>query len=132
LPNLKLKLKSFATVHHIKIFGKIFTDEYVFKCKRRSEGRCSRHEELEVYKVHSFYSVFCLTDCDIYYSSLLFSGMGLGKLNQGRTDIIETESRVSTAGLGSKHSSVGSAGDDYKTYIKKMMKSRYDSAHVND
>lgn len=54
------------------------------------------------------------------------AGSGLGKSNQGRTEIISTEQRVSNAGLGSKSSSYGAApGDDYKTYIKKMMKKRY-------
>lgn len=55
------------------------------------------------------------------------AGSGLGKTNQGRTDIIETEQRVSNAGLGSKSASFGAGpGDDYKTYIKKMMKKRYE------
>lgn len=55
-------------------------------------------------------------------------GMGLGRSNQGRTDIIQAEQRNSTAGLGSKQSSYGAgAGDDYKSYIKKMMKARYES-----
>lgn len=56
------------------------------------------------------------------------AGSGLGKTNQGRTEIIETEQRVSNAGLGSKSSSYGAGvpGDDYKTYIKKMMKKRYE------
>lgn len=55
------------------------------------------------------------------------AGSGLGKKNQGRTEIIETEQRVSNAGLGSKSSSFGAGpGDDYKTYIKKMMKKRYE------
>lgn len=55
------------------------------------------------------------------------TGSGLGKSNQGRTEIIETEQRVSNAGLGSKSSSYGAGpGDDYKTYIKKMMKKRYE------
>lgn len=54
-------------------------------------------------------------------------GSGLGKTNQGRTEIIETEQRVSNAGLGSRSSSYGAGpGDDYKTYIKKMMKKRYE------
>jgi RNA-binding protein 5/10 len=54
-------------------------------------------------------------------------GAGLGKKGQGRTDIIEAEQRVSNAGLGSKNSSYGAAaGDDYKSYIKKMMKRRYE------
>ncbi|CRL01481.1 CLUMA_CG014238, isoform A [Clunio marinus] len=55
------------------------------------------------------------------------AGSGLGKTNQGRTEIIEAEQRVSNAGLGSKSSSYGAGpGDDYKTYIKKMMKKRYE------
>lgn len=54
-------------------------------------------------------------------------GQGLGRSNQGRTDIIQAEQRNSTAGLGSKQSSFAGAGDDYKTYIKKMMKARYES-----
>jgi RNA-binding protein 5/10 len=55
------------------------------------------------------------------------AGSGLGKSNQGRTEIIEAEQRVSNAGLGSKSSSYGAGpGDDYKTYIKKMMKKRYE------
>lgn len=55
------------------------------------------------------------------------AGSGLGKTNQGRTEIIETEQRISNAGLGSKSSSYGAGpGDDYKTYIKKMMKKRYE------
>lgn len=55
------------------------------------------------------------------------AGSGLGKSNQGRTEIIETEQRVSNAGLGSKSASYGAGpGDDYKTYIKKMMKKRYE------
>lgn len=55
------------------------------------------------------------------------AGSGLGKSNQGRTEIIETEQRVSNAGLGSKSASFAAGpGDDYKTYIKKMMKKRYE------
>ncbi|KAG5676628.1 hypothetical protein PVAND_006448 [Polypedilum vanderplanki] len=54
-------------------------------------------------------------------------GLGLGKSGQGRTEIIEAEQRISNAGLGSKSSSYGAAaGDDYKSYIKKMMKKRYE------
>ncbi|XP_055375070.1 RNA-binding protein 5-like [Condylostylus longicornis] len=53
-------------------------------------------------------------------------GQGLGKSNQGRTNIIEADGRSSTAGLGSKVSQFG-PGDDYKSYIKRMMKSRYES-----
>lgn len=57
------------------------------------------------------------------------AGSGLGKTNQGRTEIIEAEQRNSTAGLGSKSSTFGAGpGDDYKTYIKKKMKQRYEEA----
>ncbi|CAO1355886.1 unnamed protein product [Diamesa hyperborea] len=53
-------------------------------------------------------------------------GTGLGRTNQGRTEIIETEARVANAGLGSKHANFAAgAGDDYKTYIKKQMQKRY-------
>lgn len=57
-------------------------------------------------------------------------GSGLGKSGQGRTDIIEAEQRVSTAGLGAKNASYGAGpGDDYKSYIKKMMKKRYEEVN---
>ncbi|XP_055295047.1 RNA-binding protein 5-B-like [Sitodiplosis mosellana] len=54
-------------------------------------------------------------------------GQGLGKSNQGRTNIIEAESRAPTAGLGSKTTAFV-PGDDYRTYIKRMMKSRYNQS----
>lgn len=53
-------------------------------------------------------------------------GMGLGKSNQGRTSIIQTERRTASAGLGSK--SVGvtpGPGETYKDCVKKMMQIRY-------
>lgn len=54
-------------------------------------------------------------------------GSGLGKSLQGRTEIIEAEQRNTTAGLGSKGSQfTGGPQDDYKSYIKKMMKKRYE------
>lgn len=58
-------------------------------------------------------------------------GMGLGKSLQGRTEIIEAEQRNSTAGLGSKSSAsfAGGPQDDYKSYIKKMMKKRYEEVN---
>ncbi|XP_055595162.1 RNA-binding protein 5-B-like isoform X2 [Uranotaenia lowii] len=59
-------------------------------------------------------------------------GQGLGRANQGRTNIIETEARVANAGLGTKATYHGASGDDYKTYIKKMMKSRYEQADMKD
>ncbi|XP_039949404.1 RNA-binding protein 5-A-like [Bactrocera tryoni] len=52
-------------------------------------------------------------------------GQGLGRKNQGRTSIIEADARSSTVGLGNKAGIT--PGEDYKTYIKKMMKSRYES-----
>jgi len=57
-------------------------------------------------------------------------GTGLGKKNQGRTEIIEAEQRVSNAGLGSKTSTYGAGpGDDYKSYIRKMMAKRYEETN---
>ncbi|CAD7086141.1 unnamed protein product [Hermetia illucens] len=58
-------------------------------------------------------------------------GQGLGKSNQGRTKIIEADARSSTAGLGTKTSAF-TPGDDYKSYIKRMMKSRYEQADVKE
>lgn len=53
-------------------------------------------------------------------------GMGLGKKNQGRTSIIETERRSATAGLGTKSQGVvPGPGETYKDCVKKMMKIRY-------
>ncbi|KAH8376787.1 hypothetical protein KR093_001358 [Drosophila rubida] len=54
-------------------------------------------------------------------------GQGLGRKNQGRTQIIEAEARSNNIGLGNKGGTLA-PGDDYKTYIKKMMKSRYENA----
>lgn len=55
-------------------------------------------------------------------------GQGLGRANQGRTNIIEVESRAGGAGLGTKTAGPPFAGGDYKTYIKKMMRQRYADA----
>jgi len=52
-------------------------------------------------------------------------GQGLGKANQGRTSIIETERRVSSAGLGMQGSNYSVVGDSYKDCVKKMMFHRY-------
>jgi len=52
-------------------------------------------------------------------------GQGLGKANQGRTSIIETERRVATAGLGLQGSTYSVVGDSYKECVKKMMFHRY-------
>ncbi|ALC38613.1 CG4896 [Drosophila busckii] len=54
-------------------------------------------------------------------------GQGLGRKNQGRTQIIEAEARSNNVGLGNRSATLA-PGDDYKTYIKKMMKSRYENA----
>lgn len=40
---------------------------------------------------------------------------------------LQAESRSSAAGLGTKTTSFA-PGDDYKSYIKRMMKSRYEQA----
>lgn len=51
-------------------------------------------------------------------------GQGLGRLNQGRTTIIQAEQRNSTVGLGNKgYTAV--AGESYKDCVKKMMYARY-------
>lgn len=53
-------------------------------------------------------------------------GQGLGKANQGRTQLVEAQRRVATAGLGLRGSTYGaSAGDSYKDTVKKMMQTRY-------
>lgn len=52
-------------------------------------------------------------------------GQGLGKANQGRTSIIETERRVATAGLGLQGSTYSVVGDRYIECVKKTMFHRY-------
>ncbi|KAH8350544.1 hypothetical protein KR067_006962, partial [Drosophila pandora] len=54
-------------------------------------------------------------------------GQGLGRKNQGRTQIIEAEGRSNNVGLGNQAGKMP-PGNDYKSYIKKMMKQRYDNA----
>ncbi|XP_017061082.1 RNA-binding protein 5-B isoform X2 [Drosophila ficusphila] len=54
-------------------------------------------------------------------------GQGLGRKNQGRTQIIEADGRTNNVGLGNKAGSM-QPGNDYKSYIKKMMKQRYENA----
>ncbi|XP_034668333.1 RNA-binding protein 5-B-like isoform X1 [Drosophila subobscura] len=54
-------------------------------------------------------------------------GQGLGRKNQGRTQIIEAEGRTKSIGLGNKVCNLP-PGTDYKSYIKKMMKQRYENA----
>jgi len=54
-------------------------------------------------------------------------GMGLGKSNQGRTDIIQAESRPMSAGLGIRTQGVTPGpGETYKDCVKKMMRARYE------
>ncbi len=54
-------------------------------------------------------------------------GMGLGKKNQGRTDIIQAEARPVSAGLGIRTQGVTPGpGETYKDCVKKMMRSRYE------
>ena len=52
-------------------------------------------------------------------------GQGLGKSNQGRTQIIEAERRISSVGLGVQGSNYSVVGDSYKDCVKKMMFHRY-------
>ncbi|XP_017130339.1 RNA-binding protein 5-A-like isoform X1 [Drosophila elegans] len=54
-------------------------------------------------------------------------GQGLGRKNQGRTQIIEADGRTNNVGLGNKSGQM-IPGNDYKSYIKKMMKQRYENA----
>ncbi|KAH8351999.1 hypothetical protein KR084_001050 [Drosophila pseudotakahashii] len=54
-------------------------------------------------------------------------GQGLGRKNQGRTQIIEADGRTNNVGLGNKSGNMP-PGNDYKSYIKKMMKQRYENA----
>lgn len=51
-------------------------------------------------------------------------GQGLGRMNQGRTTIIQAEQRNSTVGLGNK-GYTAIAGESYKDCVKKMMYARY-------
>lgn len=53
-------------------------------------------------------------------------GEGLGKSNQGRTELVEAPRRVAVAGLGMKGSNYGAnAEDTYTETVKKMMQARY-------
>ncbi|XP_050741103.1 RNA-binding protein 5-B isoform X2 [Drosophila biarmipes] len=52
-------------------------------------------------------------------------GQGLGRKNQGRTQIIEAEGHSNNVGLGNKSSGI-SQRYDYKSYIKMKMKQRYE------
>jgi len=52
-------------------------------------------------------------------------GLGLGKTNQGRTDIIEAEQRTQKAGLGSSGPVRSNPNDSYKDCVKRTMYQRY-------
>ncbi|CAH0562555.1 unnamed protein product [Brassicogethes aeneus] len=53
-------------------------------------------------------------------------GQGLGRMNQGRTTIIQAEQHTSTVGLGNKVPGYSAlAGESYKDCVKKMMYARY-------
>lgn len=52
-------------------------------------------------------------------------GMGLGKTNQGRTDIIEAKMRMPSAGLGAKTYGIVPGENSYKDSVKKMAYMRY-------
>ncbi|XP_016945417.3 RNA-binding protein 5-A isoform X1 [Drosophila suzukii] len=53
-------------------------------------------------------------------------GQGLGRKNQGRTQIIEAEGHTNNVGLGNKSGSM-LPRYDYKSYIKMKMKQRYEN-----
>merc|ERR1719273_1989271 len=52
-------------------------------------------------------------------------GLGLGKSNQGRTDIVEAEQRTQKAGLGSSGPVRSNPNDSYKDCVKRTMYQRY-------
>ncbi|XP_016997795.2 RNA-binding protein 5-A [Drosophila takahashii] len=54
-------------------------------------------------------------------------GQGLGRKNQGRTQIIEADGRSNNVGLGNKSAGHMMPGYDYKSYIKMKMKQRYEN-----
>jgi len=51
-------------------------------------------------------------------------GLGLGKKNQGRTDIIQTKGRLAQSGLGTSQPSLG-PNDSYKDVARKTLWNRY-------
>ncbi|XP_022248401.1 RNA-binding protein 5-like [Limulus polyphemus] len=53
-------------------------------------------------------------------------GQGLGRVNEGVSDIVQVERRVAGAGLGMAGSTCGTtASDSYKEAVKKSMQARY-------
>ena len=53
------------------------------------------------------------------------AGQGLGRANQGRTQIIEAEFREAGVGLGIKTSKRGPPSDNYKDNVKRAMFARF-------
>ncbi|CAL8086789.1 unnamed protein product [Calicophoron daubneyi] len=53
------------------------------------------------------------------------AGQGLGRANQGRTDIVEAEFREAGVGLGVKTSKRGPPSDNYKDNVKRAMFARF-------
>jgi len=58
-------------------------------------------------------------------------GLGLGKANQGRTNIVEAERRNATAGLGTKGPDLD-PNDTYKDCVKKTLFHRYQDRDEDD
>ncbi len=53
------------------------------------------------------------------------AGQGLGKSNQGRTQLVEAEFREVGVGLGVKNSKRLPPADNYKDNVKRAMYARY-------
>ncbi|VDO74705.1 unnamed protein product [Schistosoma mattheei] len=53
------------------------------------------------------------------------AGQGLGRSNQGRTQIVEAEFREAGVGLGIKTSKRGPQSDNYKDNVKRAMFARF-------
>jgi len=58
-------------------------------------------------------------------------GLGLGKKNQGRTEIIQTKSRMAQSGLGTSQPSLG-PNDSYKDVARKTLWNRYNDQDQGD
>merc|ERR1712079_338023 len=54
-------------------------------------------------------------------------GLGLGKKNQGRTDVIDVQQRTAMSGLGTAQSA-GNPNESYKENARKTLWSRYNNA----
>lgn len=53
------------------------------------------------------------------------AGQGLGRANQGRTQLIEAEFREHGVGLGIKTGKRGPPSDNYKDHVKRAMFARF-------